>query len=151
MCVCVYIYIYIYIYIYLFIYLFICIGSVIQLMNYRLGVGFSEQEVLRIFCDVCEAVSRLHHCQTPIVHRDLKVKITSYMIFLAIHLMTVISEIYSYLPVYSQIVILVYGSRFTVSSGRRVFSWICCKFWVILFSVWLWTSYLFLVCMKYIY
>ena len=48
-------------------------GSVIQLMNYRLGVGFSEHEVLRIFCDVCEAVSRLHHCQTPIMHRDLKV------------------------------------------------------------------------------
>lgn len=42
-------------------------------MNYRLGVGFSEHEVLRIFCDVCEAVSRLHHCQTPIMHRDLKV------------------------------------------------------------------------------
>lgn len=25
-------------------------------------------------CDVCEAVSRLHHCQTPIIHRDLKVE-----------------------------------------------------------------------------
>lgn len=39
----------------------------------RLGVGFTEPEVLQIFCDVCEAVSRLHHCQTPIIHRDLKV------------------------------------------------------------------------------
>ena len=48
-------------------------GSVIQLMNDRLSTGFSEKEVLKIFCDVCEAVSRLHHCQTPILHRDLKV------------------------------------------------------------------------------
>lgn len=42
-------------------------------MFYRLQTGFSESEVLQIFCDVCEAVSRLHHCQTPIIHRDLKV------------------------------------------------------------------------------
>lgn len=42
-------------------------------MNDRIGVGFSEREVLQIFCDICEAVSRLHHCQTPIIHRDLKV------------------------------------------------------------------------------
>ncbi len=42
----------------------------------RLGVGLSETEVLSIFCDVCEGVSRLHHCQTPIVHRDLKVGIS---------------------------------------------------------------------------
>jgi serine/threonine protein kinase len=48
-------------------------GSVIAQMNERIGVGFTEREVLRIFCDVCEAVSRLHHCQTPIIHRDLKV------------------------------------------------------------------------------
>lgn len=48
----------------------------LQLMNERLQVGFTEQEVLAIFCDVCEAVSRLHHCQTPIIHRDLKVRPT---------------------------------------------------------------------------
>jgi AP2-associated kinase len=30
--------------------------------------------VLKIFCDIIEAVSRLHHCQTPILHRDLKVE-----------------------------------------------------------------------------
>lgn len=30
--------------------------------------------MLQIFCDVAEAVSRLHHCQTPIIHRDLKVE-----------------------------------------------------------------------------
>ncbi|XP_077528463.1 numb-associated kinase isoform X2 [Haemaphysalis longicornis] len=49
-------------------------GHVLQLMNDKLHTGFSEQEVLKIFCDICEAVSRLHHCQTPIVHRDLKVE-----------------------------------------------------------------------------
>lgn len=47
--------------------------QVLQLMNDRLQSGFTEQEVLQVFCDVCEAVSRLHHCQTPIIHRDLKV------------------------------------------------------------------------------
>ena len=50
-------------------------GSVIQLMNDRINTGFAEKEVLKIFCDVCEAVSRLHHCQTPIIHRDLKVSV----------------------------------------------------------------------------
>ncbi|XP_022672779.1 serine/threonine-protein kinase ppk29-like isoform X2 [Varroa destructor] len=51
-------------------------GHVLQQMNDRVAAGqtFSQQKVLRIFCDVCEAVSRLHHCQTPIVHRDLKVE-----------------------------------------------------------------------------
>jgi serine/threonine protein kinase len=49
-------------------------ANVIQLMNDRLSVGFSEKEVLKIFCDTCEAVARLHHCQTPIIHRDLKVR-----------------------------------------------------------------------------
>lgn len=51
-----------------------CKTQVLQLMNTRLQSGFTEQEVLTIFCDVCEAVSRLHHCQTPIIHRDLKVE-----------------------------------------------------------------------------
>ncbi|CAL1548454.1 unnamed protein product [Lymnaea stagnalis] len=51
-----------------------CRGSVIQVMNERIDSGFSEKEILKIFCDVCEAVSRLHHCQTPIIHRDLKVE-----------------------------------------------------------------------------
>lgn len=43
-------------------------------MNDRIGQGLGEREILRIFCDTCEAVSRLHHCQTPIIHRDLKVR-----------------------------------------------------------------------------
>ncbi|XP_054904871.1 AP2-associated protein kinase 1-like isoform X7 [Poeciliopsis prolifica] len=49
-------------------------GQVVNLMNQRLQTGFSEAEVLRIFCDTCEAVARLHQCKTPIVHRDLKVE-----------------------------------------------------------------------------
>lgn len=47
--------------------------NVLQMMNERLDTGFTEEEVLHIFCDMCKAVSRLHHCQTPIIHRDLKV------------------------------------------------------------------------------
>lgn len=50
-------------------------------MIYRLQTGFSESEVLQIFCDVCEAVSRLHHCQTPIIHRDLKVCIRCFSFY----------------------------------------------------------------------
>ncbi|CAK9830516.1 AP2-associated protein kinase 1 [Anthophora retusa] len=51
-----------------------CKSQVLQMMNTRLQTGFSESEVVQIFCDVCEAVSRLHHCKTPIIHRDLKVE-----------------------------------------------------------------------------
>ncbi|KAK9305116.1 hypothetical protein QLX08_003791 [Tetragonisca angustula] len=51
-----------------------CKSQVLQMMNNRLQTGFNESEVLQIFCDVCEAVSRLHHCQTPIIHRDLKIE-----------------------------------------------------------------------------
>ncbi|KAM4579031.1 AP2-associated protein kinase 1 isoform 6-T6 [Fundulus diaphanus] len=49
-------------------------GQVVNLMNQRLQTGFSEAEVLRIFCDTCEAVARLHQSKTPIIHRDLKVE-----------------------------------------------------------------------------
>ncbi|XP_017272747.1 AP2-associated protein kinase 1-like isoform X3 [Kryptolebias marmoratus] len=49
-------------------------GQVVNLMNQRLQTGFSEAEVLQIFCDTCEAVARLHQCNTPIIHRDLKVE-----------------------------------------------------------------------------
>lgn len=51
-----------------------CKTNVLSMMNAKLGVGFTENEVLHIFCDIAEAVSRLHHCQTPIIHRDLKVE-----------------------------------------------------------------------------
>uniref|UniRef100_H3CUM3 non-specific serine/threonine protein kinase n=1 Tax=Tetraodon nigroviridis TaxID=99883 RepID=H3CUM3_TETNG len=49
-------------------------GQVVNLMNQRLQTGFTEVEVLQIFCDTCEAVSRLHQRKTAIVHRDLKVE-----------------------------------------------------------------------------
>lgn len=51
-----------------------CKTHILSMMNARLGNGFTEEEVLQIFCDVSDAVSRLHHCQTPIIHRDLKVE-----------------------------------------------------------------------------
>uniref|UniRef100_A0A8D8UWY3 AP2-associated protein kinase 1 n=1 Tax=Cacopsylla melanoneura TaxID=428564 RepID=A0A8D8UWY3_9HEMI len=51
-----------------------CKTHVLSMMNARLQSGFTEPEILQIMCDVCEAVSRLHHCQTPIIHRDLKVE-----------------------------------------------------------------------------
>uniref|UniRef100_A0AAQ4PXQ8 non-specific serine/threonine protein kinase n=1 Tax=Gasterosteus aculeatus aculeatus TaxID=481459 RepID=A0AAQ4PXQ8_GASAC len=49
-------------------------GQVVNLMNQRLQTGFTEAEVLQIFCDTCEAVARLHQGPAPIVHRDLKVE-----------------------------------------------------------------------------
>uniref|UniRef100_A0A3P8UGM6 non-specific serine/threonine protein kinase n=1 Tax=Cynoglossus semilaevis TaxID=244447 RepID=A0A3P8UGM6_CYNSE len=49
-------------------------GQVVNLMNQRLQTGFTENEVLQIFCDTCSAVSHLHQRQTPIIHRDLKVE-----------------------------------------------------------------------------
>ena len=45
----------------------------ILFLSCRLETGFDEETILAIFCDICKAVSRLHHCQTPIIHRDLKV------------------------------------------------------------------------------
>lgn len=51
-----------------------CKNNILGMMNARLQSGFTEQEVLQIFCDTAEAVSRLHHCQTPIIHRDLKIE-----------------------------------------------------------------------------
>ncbi|XP_051549396.1 BMP-2-inducible protein kinase-like isoform X3 [Myxocyprinus asiaticus] len=49
-------------------------GQVVKQMNQRLHIGFTEAEVLGMFCDTCEAVARLHQCKTPIIHRDLKVE-----------------------------------------------------------------------------
>jgi len=48
--------------------------TVLQMMNDQLESGFNQEQVITIFCDICKAVSRLHHCQTPIIHRDLKVE-----------------------------------------------------------------------------
>ena len=49
-------------------------GHVVQLMNMRLQSKFSPTEVMKIFCDVVEAVGALHQSQPPIIHRDLKVE-----------------------------------------------------------------------------
>lgn len=56
-------------------------GQVVKQMNQRLHVGFSEPEVLTIFCDTCEAVARLHQCKTPVIHRDLKVALMLIVIY----------------------------------------------------------------------
>lgn len=52
------------------------LANVLQLMNSRLLANkwLSCTEILDIFCDMCEAVARLHHSKTPVVHRDLKVE-----------------------------------------------------------------------------
>ena len=48
-------------------------GHVVQLMNEHISSGFSESLVLKIFSDTCEAVSKLHQADPPVIHRDLKV------------------------------------------------------------------------------
>ncbi|KAH7730624.1 NAK/BIKE protein kinase [Aphelenchoides avenae] len=50
--------------------------NVLHMMNSRLLANkwLTVGEILDIFCDVCEAVARLHHSKTPVVHRDLKVE-----------------------------------------------------------------------------
>ncbi|ESO08902.1 hypothetical protein HELRODRAFT_150508, partial [Helobdella robusta] len=49
-------------------------GSLVNQMNEKMSqqCSYTEKELFKIFADLCEAVSRLHHCQTPIIHRDLK-------------------------------------------------------------------------------
>jgi len=49
-------------------------GHVVQLMNSRLNSGFTQAEVMKIFCDTVESVAALHQCSPPIIHRDLKVE-----------------------------------------------------------------------------
>ncbi|CAH8616863.1 unnamed protein product [Heterobilharzia americana] len=51
-------------------------GNLSQLINERKQnhQRFTQADVLRIFGDICEAVCRLHHCKTPIIHRDLKIE-----------------------------------------------------------------------------
>ncbi|OTF71529.1 Protein tyrosine kinase-like protein [Euroglyphus maynei] len=51
-----------------------CKGQLLHLMNDRLQTGFTEAEILRIMCDVCEAVARMHHNDPSIIHRDIKVE-----------------------------------------------------------------------------
>lgn len=47
---------------------------VLQMMNDQLESGFNQDQVITIFYDILKAVSILHHCQTPIIHKDLKVE-----------------------------------------------------------------------------
>ncbi|KAI9028522.1 kinase-like domain-containing protein [Hyaloraphidium curvatum] len=49
-------------------------GPVVDLMNTRLQTRFTEEEVLRIFGDACEAVASLHYQSPPLLHRDIKVE-----------------------------------------------------------------------------
>ena len=52
-----------------------CKGHLLALLNDRLKEGgLPEAEVIRILCDVCEAIARMHHNDPPIIHRDLKVR-----------------------------------------------------------------------------
>ena len=53
---------------------FFGVGRLISLMAERQPLGgLSEKDILRVFCDVCEAISQFHHRQPPIIHRDIKV------------------------------------------------------------------------------
>lgn len=70
-----------------------CPENVFGLMKARGKANFTEVEVLSIFCDICEAVSRLHHCKTPIIHRDLKVRISFYSRFIVVVSVTIVSFI----------------------------------------------------------
>lgn len=51
-------------------------GTLLATLNARMMAKsqLTEQEVLDILVDVVAAISRLHQCATPIVHRDLKVE-----------------------------------------------------------------------------
>lgn len=51
------------------------LGGIVQLINERISNGTNrlhEQEILRIFCDVCEALVDCH--SNGIIHRDLKIE-----------------------------------------------------------------------------
>lgn len=52
-----------------------CPDNVLNLMKSHGKANMAELDILNIFCDICEAVARLHHCKTPIIHRDLKVSL----------------------------------------------------------------------------
>lgn len=49
-------------------------GGIIDLMNARLRDRLREEEVLKIFADVCDGLSVMHHLDPPMMHRDLKVE-----------------------------------------------------------------------------
>ncbi|XP_062518858.1 AP2-associated protein kinase 1-like isoform X2 [Corticium candelabrum] len=45
-----------------------------DIMNKHIDTRLTEDHCLKIFCDVCEAIAKLHLRRIPIVHRDLKVE-----------------------------------------------------------------------------
>lgn len=49
-------------------------GGIISLMNARLRDRLREEEILKIFGDVCAGVAVMHHLDPPLMHRDLKVE-----------------------------------------------------------------------------
>lgn len=49
-------------------------GGIIDLLNQRLRNRLTEQEILEIFTDVCEAVAAMHSLDQPLLHRDLKIE-----------------------------------------------------------------------------
>lgn len=49
-------------------------GGLIDFLNTRLQHRLREDEVLRIFRDVCEAVLIMHHQDPVLVHRDIKIE-----------------------------------------------------------------------------
>ncbi|CDZ96921.1 ap2-associated kinase [Phaffia rhodozyma] len=49
-------------------------GGIISLMNTRLQNRFTTVEILQIFIDVCEGLSRMHSLSPPLIHMDLKVE-----------------------------------------------------------------------------
>ncbi|XP_055644829.1 uncharacterized protein LOC129780520 [Toxorhynchites rutilus septentrionalis] len=49
-------------------------SQLVSLIKGRGQAGFSEYEVLKIFCDVCESLAQLHCGQSPVIYRDLKVE-----------------------------------------------------------------------------
>jgi len=49
-------------------------GHVVNLMNSRLKVRLTENEIINIFYSVCKAVAHLHYQNPPIIHRDIKVE-----------------------------------------------------------------------------
>ncbi|KAF0978607.1 hypothetical protein FDP41_002427 [Naegleria fowleri] len=51
--------------------------EVVSMMEERINSGekkFSEQEILKIFFDVCKGVAHMHSQNPPMIHRDLKVE-----------------------------------------------------------------------------
>nr|KAJ3419332.1 hypothetical protein HK105_007080 [Polyrhizophydium stewartii] len=49
-------------------------GHLVDFLNTRLESRLSEDEILRVFSDVCEAVVHMHEMQPAHIHRDIKIE-----------------------------------------------------------------------------